>query len=74
MSRKQSGRKANFPRPWQARVVWRGNCVFLGHFATKEEADAAEMEFRKKKGFEDMAAWRRGTIARGNTTKRLLAG
>lgn len=39
---KPDGRK----RPWQARVKKEGESYFLGYFATKEEADAVEQEFR----------------------------
>lgn len=38
--------------PWQARVKRQGVSYYLGHFATKAEADEAERSFRKRRGWE----------------------
>jgi hypothetical protein len=40
----------NTSKPWRARVRRRGIEIWLGNFATWEEAYEAEQEFRKKKG------------------------
>lgn len=34
-------------KPWSARCCWNGKRVYLGNFATYDEALAVEVEFRK---------------------------
>lgn len=66
MASKQRDRAGKTCKTWRARVKVLGVEHYLGAFATKEEAEAAEAEFRKEYHNEEYHKIRKYMVAYGS--------